>query len=168
VVSDQAQRSPADLQVVLDLRDQEKAWAANVCGLSVALRALMTARHAGVKNVVLVGPQAEAFKSAAKAHPYNNLVISCSAEMPGPADSPRLIFATPLVVSSDAIEDLAKDASPEGLHLPAQSEIKNVDFLVETGDAKERRQAGRTPKSADKQVVRFASPAESLSSIRAS
>ena len=143
MVSDQAQRSPADLQVVLDLRDQEKAWAANVCGLSVALRALMTARHAGVKNVVLVGPQAEAFKSAAKAHPYNNLVISCSAEMPGPADSPRLIFATPLVVSSDAIEDLAKDASPEGLHLPAQSEVKNVDFLVETGDAKGRRQAGR-------------------------
>ncbi len=147
--------TPADLQVVLDLRGSENAWSANVCGLSVALRALLTARHAGVKSAVLVGPQAESVKSAALAHPYAGLSIDCSEEMPIASEMPRLIFAVPLVLSTDAIKTLAKDASPEGLSLPAQVDAASLDFLAPARDARGRRLAGRKIRNSCRKPVEY-------------
>ena len=150
-----AKTEAADLQLVVDLRESEKGWSANVCGLSVAVRALMTARHAGVKEVVLVGPQAEKFKAAAMAHPYNALSITCAEEIPEAGAGPRMIFSSPLVLSSDAIKSLAPDASPEGLRLPSAELAAELDYLVPANDARGRRLAGSKIRKSCRKPVEY-------------
>lgn len=153
--ADTEQTPTAGLQLVVDLRDAEQAWAAKVCGLSVAVRALMTARHAGVKKVVLVGPRAEEFKAAAMAHPYNALSISTSDEMPETGDEPRMVFSSPLVLSSDALKACAKEASPEGVLLPTEEQEAALDYVVAASDARGRRLAGRKIRKSCRKPVEY-------------
>ncbi len=143
------------MQVVLDLRENESAWRANLLGLSVAVRALMTMRHAGIKKATLVGPAAETIKAAAMAHPYNILDIVCAEEMPESDGEPRMILESPLVVSSEAVRQLVKNASQEDLHLPSGVAAEELDFLVPVGDGSGRRLAGRKIRKSCRKPVEY-------------
>lgn len=147
--------NPADVEAIVDLREGGEAWHANVCGLTVATRLLMTLRHAGTKRVVLVGELAERIREDAEKHPYNNLEIVIADDVPAVDSSPRLVITEPIVLSSDAVKSVSPSATPEGVELPAQWKEEDKGFVVPVTTAAGRRLAGKRIRKSCRKPVEF-------------
>lgn len=140
---------------MLDLREHTDAWRAQVCGLGVAVRVLLTLRHAGFTKAVLVGELGELVRQQAEAHPYHALELELVSERPTQHDQPSIIFAAPVVLSSNAARQLADQCGSSEFEVETSIDESSYDYLVVVNDATGRGRAGRSIRNSCRKPVEF-------------
>lgn len=153
--ANQSKRQPGEVLAVLDLRSAPEAWLAMTCGLSVAVRALLTLQHAGFQRAFLVGEAAQEALRQVESHPYHALEIQIAGEIPPGSDAPRLLFRHPVIFTSSAVQRLADQATTAGFDVPLNPDEESDNYLVPAQTAAERRRAAHRLRQSCRKPVEF-------------
>ena len=153
---------PANVHVVIDMRDSTESWFADVSGLRMVVRTLVCLRHAGYRTATLVGQAGARARALAERHPYHAIELDLVDDVPSRTDRLRLLIATPVVLSSTTAQALASQATEDGYAVPVSLPTGTPGFLLPARTAAERRHAAWVIRKASHKPVEEAGVVSAL------